>query len=600
MKLSKLYCNLPETFKAVHFNPGFNVVFAKFYDDKNRKKTNHNLGKSLFYEVIDYCLLKQKKGKNIFLLNSPRFKNIVFYLEIKLTDGTYLTIRRFVDPNTNIAFVHHSEQFQDQTKLDDSLWDHTKVAISRAVSLLDSYLKIDFIKPDGYRKNLSFHSRSQSEYSSIQQIFQPASYNRAADKDWKPHMMRLMNLDAENLSNFYDANEKLSEKEGEIKSLKARLASKDTSFVEIEGKISIIQDEVNAKISALEKFDFHHLIDSKTTEAVSLVSEKIQYLDSQQYYLRKNKRRIENTLNDDETKFDSSQVIKLFKEAGVVFDGQIVKDFDQLVEFNKLVTSERRGYLQEDLDEISTQLAKIQSELRAHNTQKSELLSFLNNTDPFDQYKMISDEIVTLKTRLSNFESMRESLQEISDTQDEIDELEKNKSNYTSYVDTDLKIASKADSESTFAHIRKRFNNFFNNVLFKQVNIVVQPNKKGNIEFDAKVLSDVEEETEQGNGSTYNRIMCIAFDLALLSVHTDKHYINFLYHDGALEGINARTKDELIKEIRAYCELYDIQYIATMIDADVFGLPSASIDGDIILTLHDRGDAGQLFNMPPW
>ena len=43
----------------------------------------------------------------------------------------------------------------------------------------------------------------------------------------------------------------------------------------------------------------------------------------------------------------------------MLFRGQIKKDFDQLISFNKAITGERRSYLAEDLAEIDEELKKI-------------------------------------------------------------------------------------------------------------------------------------------------------------------------------------------------------------------------------------------------
>ncbi len=61
---------------------------------------------------------------------------------------------------------------------------------------------------------------------------------------------------------------------------------------------------------------------------------------------------ISEALEEEQILFDPAEAKKLFEEAGVLFQGQIQKDFQQLIEFNKAITEERRVYLAEELAEI--------------------------------------------------------------------------------------------------------------------------------------------------------------------------------------------------------------------------------------------------------
>ena len=67
------------------------------------------------------------------------------------------------------------------------------------------------------------------------------------------------------------------------------------------------------------------------------------------------------SLEDDQILFDPESAEKIFKEAGVFFSGQIKKDFQQLIAFNKAITDERRGYLEKELAETEDAIKKIKN-----------------------------------------------------------------------------------------------------------------------------------------------------------------------------------------------------------------------------------------------
>ena len=109
MKLSKLYCN-QEGFKNITFNlKGLNVIYADVQAEKKKKKNSHDLGKTLLAKLIDFLLLKEI-NKSHFLLKIKNdqgentFSEYVFYLELLLNNGKFLTIKRGVNNNTKISF----------------------------------------------------------------------------------------------------------------------------------------------------------------------------------------------------------------------------------------------------------------------------------------------------------------------------------------------------------------------------------------------------------------------------------------------------------------------------------------------------------------
>ena len=109
MKLSKLYTDQPD-FKNVKFNSGFNVIYADV-KTKDDNRNSHCLGKTILIDLIDFLLLKRVSNKKNHLLYKTEneagesiFNDYIFYLEIILNSGKYLTVRRSVKNNTKIAF----------------------------------------------------------------------------------------------------------------------------------------------------------------------------------------------------------------------------------------------------------------------------------------------------------------------------------------------------------------------------------------------------------------------------------------------------------------------------------------------------------------
>lgn len=97
MQLSQIYSNRPSIFTPIAFNSGasakiLNVVFARVKKKKQREGDSHNLGKTTLIHLIDFLLLKDVSGGASFLTkHSERFSEFVFFIEIALHEGGYVS-----------------------------------------------------------------------------------------------------------------------------------------------------------------------------------------------------------------------------------------------------------------------------------------------------------------------------------------------------------------------------------------------------------------------------------------------------------------------------------------------------------------------------
>lgn len=133
--------------------------------------------------------------------------------------------------------------------------------------------------------------------------------------------------------------------------------------------------------------------------------------------------------------------------------------------------------------------------------------------------------------------------------------------------------------------------------------ISVIPNQAGHLDFKAEILDESGNATGADLGHTYRKLLCIAFDMAILRAHLDDKFPRFVYHDGVFESLDDRKKENLLTVIRRYADL-GLQPIITLIDSD---LPVRADDGEpvfsadeIVVTLHDENDQGRLFKMRAW
>jgi uncharacterized protein YydD (DUF2326 family) len=159
------------------------------------------------------------------------------------------------------------------------------------------------------------------------------------------------------------------------------------------------------------------------------------------------------------------------------------------------------------------------------------------------------------------------------------------------------------DGGSLFSRIRLFFNEIIEEVIDRKALLSVSPNQLGHLEFKADVLDESGNVTSAGYGHTYQKLLCVAFDLALVRAHLDGRFPRFVFHDGVFEALDDRKKQNLAAVLHEYTAI-GIQSIITVIDSD---LPNAEIGGgplfdddEIVCWLHDEGEAGRLFRMQSW
>lgn len=591
MKLSKIYSNFPKLFQTVKFNEGLNVVLGHVIHAKVRDKDTHNLGKTLFAEVIDFCLLK-KRDADSFLFKQPQFEDFVFYLEIRTHTGEYVTVRRSVNEPSKGAFKKHAKKNQDFSELDEKFWDHWNLPFESSKEVLDGILDLTVLKPWSFRQAVSYSLRSQRDYD---EPFKLAKF-AGSHSEWKPFLSHILGFDGKAVARGYELEEAISKLEGHEKSLIAR-ASGVADSDQLRGQIEIVQQEVSAIEQELEKFDFSPEDKRVTRDLVADIDGRIVDLNEERYSLESDKAKIESALGV-RLSIDMKSLKKIFEESKIYFGDQVKKDFDALEKFNRQLAEERDEYLQKDLEELEARLVVIEGELSTLNEQRSTSIASLTDTESLSKYKRLTKQLVGRQTDLETLKQVESLLAELAETRKEI----KNKKKELENVSASLESAVD-DQPERYKEIRQFFDQIVKKVVDKHGNLFSRVNTKGHLEFEVETLDDAAKPTSAGKGFSYGRLLCIAFDLAIMRAYIAEPFPHFVFHDGFLETLDDRKKLNLIDVSREYCKL-GIQHIVTVIESELPRLSSgrkfAFTETETILTLTDAGDSGRLFKMPAW
>ena len=595
MKLSKIYTNLPQYFKPIHFNEGLNVIIGKITKPKDKDTDSHNLGKSLLIDVIDYCLLKQIRENHFTKKLPENLQYLEFYLEIILNKNNFLTIRRNLETNTKICFKESKNDHQDFTKIQNSEWTHFELPLKKAKKFLDGKLNLTDISPFSYRKGVSYYLRTQQDYLNV---FQIDKFKQGQHSEWKPYIGKILGFSDQNIKDKYDLDQKIEQEDRHLTSLKATLDDPNESIDKLRARIEAESQRINTLESKIDAFDFKERDLSISTEEIQSIESKISYINNEIYNLNSDLTEISKSL-DRHIMFKIEDVKQIFKEIKLSFKESVVRKYKELENFNRQLTRDRKKRLQEEKIRIEKELSKREEELSQFNKKRMSKLAIIREKDTFKKYKKMQSELVNVK---SNFEKLNRDLktyEKIIQKSETLDTYKQKREEKRSLIKDEV-----GKKNDTLIKIREFFRELTLVILKKVAILYVTINKEGNIEFSAEYTKDKQSAspTAEGEGTSYKKLLCNFFDLAVLRFYKDKKFYHFTYHDGILEGLDDRKKLALINVLRKYTKEYNIQYILTVIESDLPRIENNErfhfSEKEVIRKLTDEGDSGRLFNCP--
>lgn len=584
MKLSRLYSD-DLRFKNIIFKDGLNVIYG--YVTNKDSNDPHNLGKTALVHLIDFMLLKEVKKGNYFYNKRKVFANHTFYLEIELNDERYLTIRRSFKKITrvDIKVLSYSAEL-----LDCDEWDYENLVLNTqsdrtiaATNILNQELNFNILESYDYRKLVGYFIRTQNDYSDV---FQLSKFTNSTDQVWKPFIFELLGFDSNVLLERYINSNEIDNLKLKINNIESYYKVSDID--RINGQIDILSREKEVLEKDLDSFNFYLNEKQISQDLVKDIERKSVELNNQAYDLRTDIELIDKSLST--TEFLDFQYIKeLFNEVQIYFSEQLEKSYEDLVEFNKSLVKDRKVHLTKLLKEKVSRLRTVEEELKKVGLQRSNILSVLKNTDVIDKYKGLRVNLIEKEKSIQELATQKDIILE---TRSDIKELNQKKKELE---EINLRIESLIeDGNITLREIRYLFKSIFEQITGKKGIIDISTNTTSNVEFNAGIITNSGELTHEDEGFSYRKILCMCFDLAILSFYSNKSFFRFLYHDGPFEALHENRRESYLDFIREYCKGNDIQYIISVIDSDVS--KEKFSESDIVCELTQNEDGtGTLF-----
>ncbi|MFK3850153.1 DUF2326 domain-containing protein [Agrobacterium pusense] len=599
MQISRLYSNLPDILSPIGFNHGanadrLNIVLGEVKHPKDRKKDSHNLGKTTLLQLIDFLMLKGWSQDSFLYKHRDRFADFVFYLEIALNGGGYATIRRSVAAPTRVALSRHEDPDQNFDGTADDVWDHPDLPIDEAIKLLDAWLDLRALQPYDYRKAITYFLRSQGDWSDELQL---QKFQAGRDLHWKPFVAHLFGFNQNPITRKYELDEriaKLQEKQAEQQS---EVQFKEEDLPKLTAELGVLYQHVEDLEGQLDAFRFDDEERRIMRELVDTIEDEIASLNQQIYDARYDIGQIDSSLSHKD-KFDLGEVQSIFDEAKLHFPTQLKKQYGELVEFKKKVTQERNAALRKRRKELEVALSAAEDQKTLLDARRVERLKVLRSTDTFEKFKALQKDVTQQKAQLVYLGEQRKKLEAVAETARQVREAERDRGRVVDEIKAMLEKPT-----VIYERFARIFNEYCQKVLSHEGIFFFHINSNNNLDYKISLglAGQKGVASSQGEGTSYKKLICALFDLALLRVYEDIPFFHFVYHDGMFEALDDRKKLAFLELVREQVSHRKLQYIMTVIASDLprdsKGKLVAFADDEIVLRLDDSGQAGRLFKM---
>ncbi len=600
MQIERITSNRPDVFVPIVFNVGersdiINVVFGDVKRPKDKHRDSHNLGKTRLIEVIDFLFLATVGKGHLFGRHRERFQELTFFMELRLASNDFVGIRRSVSEPTKIDLVRSEEPLGDLVGAPAPSWAHIDVTFDRARQILDGWFAFTALGGYSYRKAITYFLRSQQDWNDELQL---QKFSAGADRDWKPFVGQLFGYDHDKLRRKYDLDLKVEELSSERMRLASRIDDGEADLPKLRAELAALKGSLDAVEKELDAFQFEEAERRLIRELVDDIEVRISSLNQTAYNARYDSEQIRATL-EQRDKLDLDRIDDIFREAQLAFPDQLKRDYEALLAFRKSVTTERRAALKKRLEEIESTMAAARAERAELDAERRRRLAVIDSDDTVEKFKALQREQAQLRRRFDQREEDANRLEELGQASRRWRDKKRERDALVDEINEML-----AATNDRLRHFQASFDGFCRAVLGLEGIFSFKVNEHGNLEYRIGLgLNGKRGETSaQGDGTSYRKILCALFDLALLRMHKNERFFQFTYHDGVLEGLDDRKKRAFLDLVRTEIGLGGLQYILSAISSDLpinaAGKAEPFDDDEIVLQLDDTGDDGRLFRGP--
>lgn len=405
------------SFKAVGFTPGLNVVVAERTEESTDKDTRNGLGKTTLLNIIHFCLgskADKEKGLRIKPLDGWEFQ-LDFRMRSQL-----VSVSRLVDRPSKIKVspVTDCSDWPIQPEI-----EHRLETYNSRVAAWNATLGWGLYDIDVERKKYSPSFRGVVSYDIRREQFANPFQNHARQFLWDTQVHNAFMLDLN--WNHAARWQVLRDRSKSVNTVKRALKEGDNLIANMVGTVGELEyerDRLARQIQRtdvdLRQFRVHPKYEEIENEAHILTTR----LHDLANHILQLKRLIEfhrRSVEESEPA-EAIRVSELYEEAGASLPGLVKRRLDDVRTFHLEVTRNRRRYLESEATRLEGDLAKAISEQSQLSDKNASLMRFLDTHGALEDYNELLQLNQVQRSALEAVERQIEQRRNIDNEQSEI------------------------------------------------------------------------------------------------------------------------------------------------------------------------------------
>jgi uncharacterized protein YydD (DUF2326 family) len=399
------------------------------------------------------------------------------------------------------------------------------LAIDEAIKLLDAWLDLRVLKPYDYRKAITYFLRAQGDWTDELQL---EKFQIGRDLHWKPFVAHLFGFNANSVQRKYELDDEIAGLRHRHAERQAEVQFKEDDLPALVARIAVARQHVGVIEKELDSFSFDSKERRMVQDLIDVIETEIAQLNNDIYDCRYDVRQIDSAL-EHKDRFDLKQVEEIFDEFNLHFPAQIQRKYEDLVKFNRQVTDDRNTALRARKKELQSRISDLQQRKLFLDSERENRLAVIRSTDSFDKFKALQRELSKQQANIVYLEEQRNKLERVAEIATQVRELERDRGRVVDEVKTMV-----IKRNLVFERFARIFNQDVQRVLTQEGIFFFYVNSNGNLDYtigpgfsgQSGVLSS------QGEGTSYKKLVCAPFDLALLESVQDAPFFHFVFHDG--------------------------------------------------------------------
>jgi uncharacterized protein YydD (DUF2326 family) len=559
--LKRLYSET-KLFDEITFKQGINLIIGNYDNIKPDERTGINgIGKSTVVRLIDYAFIGESSKKHFDVKKHSFLEGQKFSLEIEINSKNHTITRLF---GKNVVYIGKTGGIADE------------FSETQAKKLLNTlFFEKDtfegYIGHNWFRPLIKFFVKDDLNSN---KRWDPLCFNHTSDSEALKlsYNFFLLGISINNIYDYYlnttEKKELVNAKktlEGKIKDDTGKeIGQFKSEKIETEKKINILRES----IKEYEFLENYKEIETKLKDISRIISgelSKLNILDKKLDNCRKSYKL--------DLEIDIKKVERLYKEIDVQIGEFVKKSLEDVINFRKEISDNRKRFLSERERELSNEINGIYDKISTLESERVKLYKMLDEKQALSSLKNAYELMIEEKAKLERNEA----------NANRIDELEKSITGKQKKIDEDSeKIIDELNTKSKekINKLSELFGNIVSNAIFVNENsedksfyirgVASTARKKNPVEFTINVpKSDA-----LGN----SRFKILAYDLTVFLnlIANNRELPRFLLHDGVFHGISRETIINVLNYMYSQSLQYkNIQYIVTANKEEIItpGLP---------------------------